>query len=203
MEERVNKMSLNVSFLQETAAICTSRQHSTWNCLRQQDPFPSCLTALDGGNVGKQQSDNEHPNSQTWADNQITQFTHILELPADSLQVHYHCSKTQICLLLLLYNMLIIKLYSEENADGRNLKIRKLHNDPDGKGDNSLRRSERRSQAEQNICCLLETTMILFFFFLFLAVFISSLAFMEPIGMEEKKMVKGPLGSIWSPLLSH
>lgn len=106
-----------------------------------------------------QQSDNEHPNSQTSADNQITQFTHILytlikELPADDLQVHDHCSKTLILLLLLLYNMLIIKLSSEENADGRNLKIRKLHNDPDGKGDSSLRRSERRSQAEQNICCL-------------------------------------------------
>lgn len=106
-----------------------------------------------------QQSDNEHPNSQTSADNQITQFTHILytlikELPVDDLQVHYHCSKTLIFLLLLLYNMLIIKLSSEENADGRNLKIRKLHNDPDGKGDSSLRRSERRSQAEQNICCL-------------------------------------------------
>lgn len=38
MEERVNKITLNVSFLQETAAICTSCQHSTWNCLRQRDP---------------------------------------------------------------------------------------------------------------------------------------------------------------------
>lgn len=37
------------------------------------------------------------------------------------------------------------------------------------------------------------------FFFLLLAVFISSLAFMEPIGRGEKKMANGPRGSIWNP----
>lgn len=37
---------------------------------------------------------------------------------------------------------------------------------------------------------------MIFLFVVVVAVFISSLVFMEPIGLEEKKMANGPLGSI-------
>lgn len=122
---------------------------------------PSFLTAL-GAKMDEniQQPDNEHPNSQTWAIKPGTIYTHplhtYLRLPVVmKLQVHYECSEilvfsTCYCTTCWLLNYTL----DWENADGRNLKTRKLRNYPDGKGDNLLWRSEERSQAEQNICCL-------------------------------------------------
>ena len=89
------------------------------------------------------------------------------------------------------------------------MKTRKFHNYPDGKGDNSLWGSEKRSQAEQNICyvCRRQQWFLLFiclyFFFFFLMFSSAHWLLWRQSGWKKRSWRLGLWAPSETPLLSH